>query len=247
MASSPAVAGLALTLALLAFAWFVARCHEQHLAEGPACAPWLWSLSTGSGQGGGSADDPDRPRRPLTIQDIASRRGKILKWIAKFGVPASEAEDIAQNTLKGAWESRSQYDPDRARLDTWLYKIALHHSTNYLNSVYARQVEIVAPAHELWHKLCEHETPEDAVVQAHARRRAVALIDQLPPMLAAILMAHDHAGERPKDIAAATGRPVSTVLSWVRQGRAALDRELRRDDAKTSHWTTVARRRHRRV
>ena len=244
MASPTTVAGLALTLALLAFAWFMARCHEQLLAEGPARAPWLWSLSTGSGPGGGSTDDPARPRRPLVIADIASRRARIRRWIVGFGVPNSEAHDIAQHVMKGAWQSRARYDPHLCRLDTWLYKIALHHANNYLKSVYARRVELTACAGGAWHPLLEAETPEDAAIRAQARRHATILLDRLPPMLAAVLMAHDYAGERPKDIAVATGKPLTTVLGWIRQGRAALDRELRREDAKASHWAAVARRRY---
>lgn len=37
-----------------------------------------------------------------------------------------DAEDVTQRTFVSAWTSRASYDPDKARLSTWLVAIARH-------------------------------------------------------------------------------------------------------------------------
>jgi hypothetical protein len=48
---------------------------------------------SGSGSSG-AEDDPQRPRRPLVIEDIADRRWKIMIFLHQFGVPEQDQEIV---------------------------------------------------------------------------------------------------------------------------------------------------------
>ena len=61
------------------------------------------------------------------------------------------------------------------------------------------------------------------------REEALDLLDRLPVHQAVAVFISDYHGEDTPEIAAAWGKNKSTVYSWIKQGRAALAKELRRD------------------
>src|SRR5260221_7525049 len=59
----------------------------------------------------------------FTVQTAPFRREVMAPWYQMLGsVPG--AEDLLQETLLRAWRAYDQYDPSRAALRTWLYRIA---------------------------------------------------------------------------------------------------------------------------
>lgn len=239
--ASPQLAclGFALILAFAALFWLAGNLRSGALlADGSRIEdPWSsasWCASEGSGSNG--EDDPERPRRPLVIEDIAGRRDKIRRWLSKFNVPKAEIEDVAQEVIHSAWISSWKYDPDRGKLETWLHRITFHHASNYHDSAYIRNVDVVDPAMGPWHEIPEEDTPEDLVDSARVRQLARNLLDRIPVHLAVTLMVT--AEETAVDLAMAMGKPVSTIHSWIKQGRTALAREL---EAEAEHSATEER------
>lgn len=232
--ASPQLAlfGFALILAFLAMFWIAGHLRPGALrTDGSRIEdPWFspsWSASTGSGNGNG-ADDPQRPS-VVTIKHLADRRTTILRWLRKMGVPESEVEDVAQNIIQSAWRTSPGYDPTRAKLDTWLHRITFHHAEGFHKSAYAQHSVPFNPHEGPWQHLHADGNPEAAAAESEARDQILDILDRLPVHQAVAVFISDYHGEDTPEIAKAWGKNKSTVYSWISQGRAAIEKELRRD------------------
>lgn len=68
--------------------------------------------------------------------------GEQLYWqIRRMVVSHDDADDLLQNSFVKAWTNLPKFRGD-AKLSTWLYKIAVNESINFLNKERARKAEI---------------------------------------------------------------------------------------------------------
>lgn len=55
---------------------------------------------------------------------IAIHGRRLTQYASRFLGNAAEGDDVAQDTFVRVWQTAGRYDPDRAAVSTWIYRIA---------------------------------------------------------------------------------------------------------------------------
>lgn len=131
-----------------------------------------------------------------------------------------EAEDIAQKAFIKAYEKLHDFDSDKARYSTWLYRIA----TNMALDVLKVQKRAVPSDME------DVEGPGalDAALMHDETIREVrsAVLELMPPEQRRTIEAFYWEGMSYQAIANEMGVPINTVKSWMRRAKQQLRSKL---------------------
>ena len=151
----------------------------------------------------------------------------ILKALARFGVPSADIEDVAQEVLHGAYRSLPRYNRSRARIRTWLYRIAFYQSRYFLNR--ARHWREAVESPESFDKaiLDGAPTAEQQLIDEEARRLVLALINLIEPIRRAVFVAYQIEEMTMQEVAALLGIPIGTAWSRYCQAKAQFVRLLK--------------------
>ena len=152
----------------------------------------------------------------------------ILKALARFGVPSADIEDVAQEVLHGAYRSLPGYKRSRARIRTWLYRIAFYQSRYFLNRARHWREALESPESFDEAILCGAPDAEQRMIGEEARRLVVALIDVIEPNRRAVFVAYQIEERTMQEVAALLGIPRATAWSRYGQAKAQFVRLLKR-------------------
>lgn len=133
----------------------------------------------------------------------------------------AEAEDVAQDTFMRAWKAAARWEPGRAKVSTWLHRIAMNQCLDRLRKKRPEPLEpdFDAPS--------EHPGPEAELYQQQLAGRIEGAIQALPErQRAAIVLCHyQHLSNR--EASEVMEISVEALESLLSRGRRALKQSLR--------------------
>lgn len=188
------------------------------------------------------------PDRPIAVNDVrverlrsASRDERDLAWrelydaefarvyrlACRFGVPAAEVEDVAQQVFVVAHRRIAEME-QVTNLHAWVRGITVkviadHHRWRRVRRIKAWLVEAVYTEAD-----AGRTTPAREAEQAEMRDRIAEVLRTLSPKLRSVLVLADIEECSLAEVAEAVGAPVNTVRSRRRLAREAFQREWER-------------------
>jgi RNA polymerase sigma-70 factor (ECF subfamily) len=186
-----------------------------------------------------------------TQEDFGRRtevfRRELLAHCYRMLGSVHDAEDLLQETMLRAWRSYDRYDPERASLRTWLYRIATNacltaleqRSRRPLPSGLGPSSDDPAQPQRLgegvpWLQPIPDRMlgdPADLLLSRNSLRLAiVAAMQLLPARQRAVLLLRDVVGWPATEVAAALGMTPAAANSALQRARARLSKAGLRED-----------------
>ena len=142
---------------------------------------------------------------------------RLKRYLLGHGVPAAQADDLVQESMLRLWRSAAAFDPARANLSTWLFRIARNLQIDARRREAHRESEPV-PVDEAWMVDEWGVSPDDYADHAGLDRA----IRSLPAAQARLIRMSYLEARSHSEIAAELGMPLGSVKSTLRRAFARL-------------------------
>lgn len=151
---------------------------------------------------------------------------RLQRYLLGLGVDAPQAEDLVQEALIRLWRKAGQFDPERANLSTWLFRIARN---LYIDSV--RREPNWRPVEETSDDLMAPGPPRARGTEAESFAEQANLaraINALPATQARLIRMSYFEAKSHREIAEELGMQLGTVKSGLRRAFGKLLASMRR-------------------
>ena len=128
------------------------------------------------------------------------------------------ALDLAQDTFLSAWQNLSGFRGD-ARFESWLYRIALNKTVNFLNS---RRSVPLEEAAESALQTSDAQSPDRQLEQSQLRDQVLAFMQTLPVQQRLVFELRFYHQLSFSEISNSTGKALGTVKTLYREAVAKL-------------------------
>lgn len=155
------------------------------------------------------ATDRDRVAFKQLFAHFAPR---IKSFILKQKVTDEVAEDLTQEVMVTVWQKAHLFDPKKARLSTWLFRIARN---KFIDKV-RRQKYIEVDVENHMQSMEASEKTDVPVIQLQDQSRIVSALKILKPELQQVIELSFYQDMSHSQISAELGLPLGTVKSRIR-------------------------------
>jgi RNA polymerase sigma-70 factor (ECF subfamily) len=155
-------------------------------------------------------------------QVVRAYADPIFRYVRMIVKDEHAAEDVAQRVFLSAYQNLHQFDSQRGKFSTWIYRIARNAALNHLRDNQRCEVALETPLPEAGRELPPHE-------QAELREQFVLLdraVAGLPEHQRSAWVLSEQEGLTQSEIASIEGVPEGTVKSRVSRAREALRKSL---------------------
>ncbi len=156
---------------------------------------------------------------------------RIVKLVSRYVRDYSAALDVTQETFLKAYRALPHFRGDSA-FYTWIYRIAINTSKNYLVSMSRRPTKVDLVDDDGKHFDVEAlqktlDTPEHLLLTDEIRTTILEAIEKLPEDLREAVTLREVDGLSYDEIAEAMACPIGTVRSRIFRARDAIDQQLK--------------------
>jgi RNA polymerase sigma-70 factor (ECF subfamily) len=153
---------------------------------------------------------------------------RVCKIVSRFVKDPHEMMDVSQEVFIKAYKALDKFRADSS-FYTWLYRIAINASKNYLVERGHRLPDITFEIVDMErysgrNGRCETNTPESLVMRDEIENLVYDAIDELPKDLRMAILLREMDGLTYGQIADAMDCPVGTVRSRIFRARAVIDK-----------------------
>jgi RNA polymerase sigma-70 factor (ECF subfamily) len=149
--------------------------------------------------------------------------GRVYGALRRFGLDASEADEVAQEVFVRAWRGLARFE-ERAQFSTWLYRIAFNEAQRRLSRRRPRRAE---PDLQLDDPIVAQPEspglgPQAQTLDREFERTLERALDQLPADWRAAVVLRDIEGLSTRDAAETVGIREAAFKSRLHRGRMQL-------------------------
>jgi RNA polymerase sigma-70 factor (ECF subfamily) len=154
---------------------------------------------------------------------IMMHADRIYGALRRFGLEASEADEVAQEVFVRAWRGLARFE-ERARFSTWLYRIAFNEAQRRLSLRPPPRAEAYADGDDPTAALPESPElgPESRTLDLEFQRTLEDALDQLPAEWRAAVVLRDIEGLSTHEAAEIAGVGEAAFKSRLHRGRMQL-------------------------
>ena len=164
----------------------------------------------------------------LALSKLYDRYARVMYSLAfKILGSAEEAEEVVLDVFSQVWKNSQSFDPDRGRLDSWLFMITRSRCLDRLRSKQRRQkVQESSQRQAQAEDVVIPNPPEQYLVNQERREKITQALTQIPPHQRSVLELAYFQGLSQSQIARTLEISLGTVKTRTRLGLNKLREEL---------------------
>jgi RNA polymerase sigma-70 factor (ECF subfamily) len=147
---------------------------------------------------------------------------RVKSFLLKQKVADSVADDLTQEVMVTVWEKARLFDPAKARLSTWIFRIARN---KFIDKI-RRQKYIEVDADDHIHTMTAPEKTDEPALHHQDQKRIMSALGTLKPELRVVIELSFYRELSHSEIAATLSLPLGTVKSRIRIAFQRLRLEL---------------------